>query len=200
MLKKAGFIICCLLILPIAQYCSQKSSEIYVNGGFEAKSSDGDNPEGWRVSGLSEMADYVEFRWDEEVARSGQRSVSIHIKEDFPEQNLGDSIVYYETKKFKYEKAKTYEVTGWIKTQNVKNPAFLEVQCKGWPKANEAWKVVKTYSSTGSKDWAQLMGSFARYKGRKDQAYFQIRVGIPLSKNEGSEVWFDDIQLRILDD
>ena len=182
-----------LLLLTFAS-CAKKSTpiaEIDLNGGFEEKAPYKEEPNGWYATRLPETVNDVAFAWEDGVAHGGQRSVSIAIKESHPE----DTIAYNWTRTVEgYEVGGTYEISGWVKTEDLSGPAFVVVQC--WDKERKEMLGFATtqqdYPLTGTTDWTLVKTTFTVPEGTEE---VRLRAGIAAPENIGGKVWFDDIHI-----
>lgn len=93
--------------------------------GFEEQTPGGQDPSGWFATRLPDTVEHVVFAWDSTVAHSGTRSVSIEIKPSHPDRQ----VAYNWTRTVGFTPGKEYEITGWIKTENLTEPPFIVAQC-----------------------------------------------------------------------
>jgi hypothetical protein len=206
MIRKAGFILLLAIFIIAAQFCSgepsdskeksKMTSDGVENGGFEVKSPESGDPQGWYATRLPETMEHVEFGSDAEQAHEGDNSVFISIKKTHPEKHSGGPIAYNWTQVIPFEIGKTYELTGWVKTQDLKTPAFIVVQC--WATSFENMALFTTqreYKIIGSNDWTPVKVAYTVPSGTGE---VRIRAGIRAPDNIGGKVWFDDIQVKLL--
>ncbi len=174
--------------------CAKKSAPVAgidLNGGFEDKAPDRDEPNGWYAARVPRTANHVIFGWEDEVAHSGRHSASIAIKDSHPE----DTIAYNWTRTVKEcMVGKTYEIDGWVKTENLTGPAWIVVQC--WDKDRRVVlrgaTTQRSHPITGTSDWTLVKTSFTVPTGTEDVL---IRVGVAAPGNIGGKAWFDDLRV-----
>ncbi len=161
------------------------------NGGFEIKSLLQNEPVSWFATRVSQTKDFVVFAWDSTEYHTGSHSVSIAIDSAHSQ----DIIAYNWTRTFDdFTIGKKYSLTGWIKTLNCKELAWIVVQC--W---DENYKMIgfsttqQTYQIKGTTNWTEVKTDFTVPEGTKE---VRIRAGIASPKNNGGKVWFDDIKIE----
>jgi hypothetical protein len=169
--------------------------ELLNYGGFEQKSNFQKTPGDWYPTIMPATQDFVDFEWDDQVAYSGNRSVSIAIDPAHPE----DEIAYNWTKAVAgCEEGRTYELSGWVKAENLNGPAWICVQC--WDDTFSDMLAFATtqkdWPITGTLDWAQVGTVFTVPAGT---AEVRIRAGIASPDNRGGRVWFDGLSVRLLE-
>jgi hypothetical protein len=167
---------------------AQKSD---INGGFEEQEGTLGHPRGWIATRLPETVDHVDFQWDGQIMHSGRRSVSIDIKPSHPL----DTIAYNWTRLVTdFEVDSVYELTGWIKTQNLKETAFIVAQF--WDSSRVGLVGMATTQNVspvvGTEDWTMVKTEF---QVPENTAIIRIRAGIATPANIGGKVWFDDIDI-----
>jgi hypothetical protein len=161
------------------------------NGGFEIKSLFNNEPVSWFATRVPQTKDFVVFAWDSTEHHSGSYSVSIAIDSTHPQ----DDVYYNWTRNFEdFEIGKKYSISGWIKTENLKRPPSILVQC--WDESNNMkgfFTTQKEYPIKGNMDWTLVKTDFIVPEGT---ATVTIRAGIQAPVNNGGKVWFDDIKIE----
>jgi len=178
----------CLLLVA----CGPPGPGLTTGGDFEPVSEFEGVPDGWSATWVPATADYVDFTWDSEVAHGGDRSISIAIASDHPEQ----PVAYNWTRTVRgWEVGQTYELTGWIRAENLTETAWIVVQF--W---NLEYEEMVGFATTqgdhpvrGTRDWTKV-GQVFEIPRETDEV--RIRAGIAAPDNRGGQVWFDDIQVR----
>ena len=173
-------------------YGCNKSKDFLDNGGFEPQSSLQKTPTGWYFTEMPKTKDFVKSVWDSEIFYRGKRSVSILIAEDHPE----DEIAYNWTKVVEnLEVGKSYELSCWVKGQNLKSPVWICVQ--SWDKSIRKMigfdTTQKDYPLTGTFDWQQVGTVFTVPAGTFE---VRVRAGIAAPNNRGGQAWFDELHIR----
>lgn len=168
------------------------TADVLTGGGFEPQSEFQKSPTGWFPTVVPHTREFVTFSWDDQVVHSGERSVGIAIAADHPQ----DVIHYNWTRPVPAcQVGKNYELSGWIKTENMAGPAWIVVQ--SW---NAALDKMLAYASTqpdypvsGTTDWTQVGCVFTVPPGT---AEVRIRAGVAAPENNGGQAWFDDLRVR----
>jgi hypothetical protein len=180
--------------LLVAGGCrSDATREIVLqNGGFEPLSDVEKSPSGWYATELPQTKDYVAFTWDDSVKHSGRRSVSIAIDADHPDE----PIAYNWTRTLHgWQVGGAYELTGWIKTRDLAEPAWICVQC--WNSDRSEMLGFTTtqhdYPIAGTTDWTRAGLAFEVPPGT---AEVRVRAGIATPADRGGQAWFDDLEVR----
>lgn len=179
-----------MLVLIIS--CNSSNVQNGINGGFENNDYGSEEPDGWFANRLPQTEKYAELKIENETAHSGNESVSIAISKYHPQRQT----VYNWVKKVDGLKvSEIYELEGWIKTREIKNSPFIEVQY--WNnRENKLIGRVTTenkYKITGTKNW-QLVKTIFEIPKETTKILILARVGS--YENKGGKVWFDDIQLK----
>lgn len=185
-MKRLSLISKIILIVFLAASCSSVVRD-KLNGGFE--NSFDDNPDGWTSNQLPQTAKYARLEVDNSVAHSGRSSISIAISKTHPEGNA----TYNWVRRVDGLKPAVYELSGWIKTERIKNSPFIEVQC--WNAENEmigSASTARVSPVTGSQNWKEAKTLFKIPAGTKK---ILLIAGIGSSQNSGGKVWFDDINI-----
>ncbi|MBD3220987.1 hypothetical protein GF314_07060 [bacterium] len=173
--------------------CSEQPDRL-VGGGFESQSEFQKTPGDWYPTVVPHTREFVDFEWDDQVAHAGDRSVSIAIDLDHPDEE----IAYNWTKAVPgCEEGETYELSGWVKTEGLSGPAWICIQC--WDEAKSEMLGFSTtqgdYPVTGTTDWTQVGTVFTV---PASTAEVRVRAGIATPDNRGGRVWFDDLSIRRL--
>jgi hypothetical protein len=127
------------------------------------------------------------------VAHGGKRSVVVEIGDSHPE-----SPVHYNwTAVAKGWKAgETYELAGWIKTENAKRTAFIMAQF--WSEEGKNGKMIggatteKNFPVKGTTDWTRVSTRLTVPEGT---GVVRIRAGLSSQGNPGAKAWLDDLSL-----
>jgi hypothetical protein len=178
------------VILVIAG-CGEPA-DVLTGGGFEPQSELQKSPTEWFATVVPKTREFVAFTWDDQIVRSGERSVAIAIAANHPE----DVIAYNWTKPVPACKVgKTYELSGWIRTENMTGPAWIVVQ--SWNAAMDEMlgfaSTQQDYAVTGTTEWTQVGVVFSVPEGT---AEVRIRAGVAAPENNGGKAWFDDLRVR----
>lgn len=180
--------VACLLLVTAG--CGAKRS-LLANGGFEGQGSQTMTPADWSPTVVQKTKEFVRFEWDDEVAHGGDRSVSIAISPDHP-----DDVIHYNWVRSipGCEKGKSYELTGWVKTENMAGPAWVVVQC--WNSARDKMLAIsntaKDYPVKGTSDWTRVKLTFTVPEGTGEVL---VRAGVAAPENRGGRAWFDDLRV-----
>jgi hypothetical protein len=95
------------------------------NGGFEERQSTSSDPQGWFGTRVPRNFGHFQMGAAQAVAHSGQRSVFVAISNSHPDLK----VAYNWTADAKgWQASETYELSGWIKVENVNDPAFIMAQ------------------------------------------------------------------------
>jgi hypothetical protein len=180
-----------VLALLLLSACSRPPG-LMTGGDFEPVSEFEGVPTGWYATRVPETTGHVSFEWDREVAHSGERSISIAIAEDHPEQ----PVAYNWTRAVNgWEVGGVYELEGWIRTDSLAETAWIVVQC--WNLEREDLVGFATtqadFPLRGTHDWTRV-GLVIEVPQGTEQ--LRIRAGIAAPDNRGGKVWFDDIAIR----
>jgi hypothetical protein len=181
-----------LLGLAFSLGCGGRAPGLVTEGDFEPLSEFEGVPSGWSATSVPHTADFVDFVWDREVAHSGERSISIAISEDHPDE----PIAYNWTRVVNgWEIGQAYELSGWIRTDMLAETAWIVVQF--W---NLEYGEMVDFASTqsdhqlrGTNDWTRVHEEFEVPYGTEQ---VRIRAGIAAPDNRGGRVWFDGIAIR----
>jgi hypothetical protein len=182
------------IVLTVSCGGSVPSLNDYINGGFEEKETCNQDPDGWFPNRLPGLNNLAKFEHEEEIVRSGKRSISISIAKSQP----GKSVIYNWVRIIDGLKTKNiYELNGWIKTRKITTSPFIEIQF--WNKKQNLLiakvSTLNHYSIAGTSDWHNVKTIFTVPEATTRAL---IIAGISSSNNAGGKVWFDDIQLKKL--
>ncbi len=182
------------MVLTLSCGSSAPSLNDYINGGFEEKDSGNPDPDGWFPNRLPALSGFVKFELEDKTVHGGEKSISISISKSQP----GKSNIYNWVNIVEGLGAKdVYELNGWIKTREITNSPFIEIQF--WNrKQNKLIAKVSTlnqYPVTGTNNWHNVKTTFTVPEGT---TRVLIIAGITSNGNSGGKVWFDDIQLKKL--
>ncbi|MBX3006798.1 MAG: hypothetical protein KF816_02105 [Melioribacteraceae bacterium] len=158
-----------------------------INGGFEISNEDG-SPAGWYANNMVATKTDAEFQVDNSIAHTGEKSIKISISGNASKENK----IYNWIRSVDAESG-IYELNGWVKTEDVKNSPFIEVQCFNKNKMIGSVTTARSHSITGTKTWQLVKLMFTVPKG---SSKILIRAGISSARNNGSKVWFDDFTLN----
>ena len=180
-----------LLTLIMIVGCQVIRGQDNFNGGFETKSLFKNEPVSWFATRLPQTKDFVVFEWDSTEHLSGKYSVSISIKQNHPQ----DQVAYNWTRTFEeFKVGQKYELSGWIKTKDIKETAWIVVQFWG---ENQKWLGMNKNQSLqpvkGTTDWTLIKYEFTVPVETEE---VRIRAGISSPMNNGGKVWFDDIKIE----
>jgi len=180
-------------ILMFIGGCTEKQ-EFLADGGFEIQTSPAESQTDWYATELLHTKEFVSFEWDDQIVHSGERSVSIAITAAHPDELINYN---WTTVVPGCQVGKTYELSGWIRTENLSGPAWIVIQC--WDEARtemlELTSTHEEYPVIGTSDWTQAKVTFTV---PADTAEVRIRAGIATPENRGGKVWFDDLAVREL--
>ena len=171
--------------------CQNTSEQNNFNSDFEVNPEQYGNPNAWFATRIPQTKEYVHFAWDSTEHHSGSYSVSIAIDSTHSQ----DLIAYNWTRTFAdFIIDKQYSISGWIKTMNLNETAWIVVQC--WNAEKKMIGFATTQNShpvQGTTDWTLVKTDFTVPDGTKE---VRIRAGIASLKNNGGKVWFDDIKIE----
>jgi beta-lactamase regulating signal transducer with metallopeptidase domain len=167
---------------------------LLANGGFERSRDDSNDPVSWFATRWPKTPGHYLMAASSSVAHGGKRSVFVEIGDSHPD----DQRVHYNwtTVAQHWQPGETYELSGWIKTEDVKKTAFIMVQF--WDEEGKDGKIIggatTQYSSpvTGTTDWTRAS---TRLKVPEGTGAVRIRAGLSSEGNRGAKAWFDDISL-----
>lgn len=165
---------------------------LLANGGFEKSQEASNDPEAWFGTRIPMTAGHYLLA-SSSVAHSGKRSVAVEVGACHPNRK----VAYNWTAVAKGWKAgETYELSGWVKTEDAKRTAFLMAQF--WDEEGKDGKMLGGATTqfsdpvTGTTDWTRVS---TRLKVTEGTAVVRIRAGLASEENLGAKAWFDDISL-----
>ena len=149
---------------------------------------------GWRRNARSRIiAARIPAR--HKLAHGGKRSVLVAIGENHP----GLRVDYNWTTEVQGWKAgETYELSGWIKVEKAKEPAFIMVQFWDKNEDRKARRMIggagteKDFPVKGDTEWTKVTTRFTVPKGTGS---LQLRAGLSSKGNRGAKAWLDDLSL-----
>lgn len=169
--------------------CSSVTTHDSMLESFETIS-DGKNPDGWVANNLNLKKEAAELSVDNSVSHSGKRSILISISNRHPPTNK----VYNWIKRVDGMYASiTYELSGWVKTENIKFSPFVEVQFWDNTKMIGIVNSKKDFLITGTKKWQIFKQIIIVPQGT---AKILLKAALQSRGNNGGRVWFDDIQIE----
>jgi len=130
--------------------------------------------------------------WSSEVAHSGDHSVAIHIKENYPDEKGQVSWMWVTTVRG-VKVGETYRLSAWVKTQGLGLTPTILVQFKD--ASDRFLSRADTHSEfpiTGTTDWSEVKTQFVV---PPHTAHVKVRATVKAMDNKGGTVWFDDVSL-----
>jgi beta-lactamase regulating signal transducer with metallopeptidase domain len=175
-------------------------ASLIVNGGFEEVQEKSNDPQAWFGTRVPQTSGHFLLSASSSVAHGGKRSAVVEIGASHPDTRVD----YNWTAVAKGWKAgETYELSGWIKVENAKNPAVIMVQF--WDKETTftagRWEKGKmlggattqtAYPVKGTTDWTRVSTRFVVPEGT---GVVRIRAALSSQDNPGAKAWFDDLSL-----
>jgi len=162
------------------------------NGGFEPGGATAEEPSTWRRTRAGIAQRHVTFSWDDEVAHSGERSVSIAIDDTHPNVEVNHNWNQHVTG---FEPGARYLVSAWVKGENLKETAFFVVQCWNY-QMSEVLRVASNQQGDeviGTTDWIRIETTLEvpQKTGR-----MVVLAGLASPENRDGRVWFDDVAIQ----
>jgi len=184
-----GAMIC---LLTMTAGCCRKSNDLLANGGFEPQSDLQKSPVDWYATVLPDTKEFVDFEWDDQVVHTGKRSVSIAIDPAHPAERIDYNWTAVVPG---YQVGATYEVSGWVKGENLNGATWIVAQCwdERMSEMLEFATTQKDYPLTGTFDWTQVGTVFTVPEGTEE---VRIRAGLSSPDCRGGRIWYDDIGVR----
>jgi hypothetical protein len=160
--------------------------------GFE-NVSDGTNPDGWVANNYKLPAHYAELAVDNTISHDGNKSIFVSISKKHP---LKTRMYNWFKRVDGLEIENVYELSGWIKIENIRSSPFIEIQF--WNKYSKVGVVSTLHDNffTGTTNWVQIKKLLSVPKGTTK---IMLRAALQSSNNNGGRVWFDDIQIKRLE-
>jgi len=178
-----------LLFYLILLSCSSVTTHDSMFESFETIS-DGKNPDGWVANNLNLPKETAELSVDNSVSHGGERSILISISNLHPSTNA----IYNWIKRVEGMHAGiTYELTGWVKTKNIKFSPFVEIQFWGKTKMIGLVNSIKDFSMTDVRNWEPFKKIILVPQGT---VKVLLKAALQSRGNNGGRVWFDDIQIK----
>ena len=176
-----------------AEPAKKSAASLLSNGGFEESRNNSEDPEAWHATRIPKTAGHYVLAASSKVAHSGKRSVFLEIGESHPA-----AIVHYNWTAVAegWKAGETYELSGWIKTENANRTAFLMAQC--WDEETKDGKIIGGASTQfvcpvkGTADWTRVT---TRLNIPEGTTVVRIRAGLSSQENPGAKAWLDDISL-----
>ena len=193
-MKIVNIISILLFFSLIVLSCSSVSEKNFINGSFE-KSYDGESPDGWFANNLPHAKKYAVFAVDKTVFHSGGNSILISLDKKLPDE----SFTYNWARRIDGLKPSgVYQLQGWIKTREIKNSPYIEIQC--WnSRTDQLVASISTKSRfqiTGTSNWKRV-DMIIKIPSGIDKVL--LIAGVPSKNNDGGKVWFDDISISQLE-
>jgi hypothetical protein len=172
--------------------CSTTLPNLVQNGDYESPAEYQTIPIDWHATEVPDTKEYTKFAWDDQIAHSGGHSVSIAIAPSHPEKQIAYN---WYTVIRTCQIGKSYEMTGWVKTENLRSTAWICVQCWNDNKSEMLGFATtqRDYPILGNTDWAQVRTVFTVPDGTAEVC---ICAGIAAPDNNGGRAWFDGIGVR----
>jgi len=184
-----------------SQEASAKS--LLGNGGFEERQEHSNDPQEWFGTRLPDTAGHFLMASSSSVAHNGRRSVFVEIGESHPDRPVAYNWTAVANG---WKPGETYELSGWIKVENAKEPAFIMAQfwdaestppTKEKPIGKRASMIggattQKDFPVTGTADWKRVSTRLTVPEGTK---VVRVRIGLASQRNWGAKAWFDDVSL-----
>jgi hypothetical protein len=179
---------------PVKNSAPVKAPErsLLANGGFESVAANSSDPESWFATRVPHAAGHFVLA-SSSVAHSGQRSAVVEIGDNHPDQKIHYN---WTAPAEGWKVGETYELSGWIKTENVKQPAFIMAQFLSETGPNGKLLGGATTQTVhpvqGSTDWTRVS---TLLKVPEGTGAVRIRAGLSSHDNRGAKAWLDDISL-----
>lgn len=166
---------------------------LLANGGFEELQERSGDPQAWYGTRIPPTAGHFVLA-SSSIAHSGQRSAVVEIGDNHPDDRR---VAYNWTAVAQgWKVGETYELSGWVKTEDVQHPAFVMAQFwngEGVDKKLIGHATTQTaYPVKGTTDWTRVT---TRLKVPEGTEELRIRAGLSSLDNRGAKAWLDDISL-----
>lgn len=173
-------------------HCTLVVAQSLPNGSFEQVSNGHRIPDGWLTTGHPALADQVVYSCDSSVSSQGRRSAAISIKPTHPDRRISYNV--HRTARG-CQVGKTYVLTGRARTERLKAPPYIVVQCLNKDETKPlAFATTRGKDGPkGTTDWTTLETKSSVPEGTE---VVRVRAGISAPENAGGTVWFDDISIR----
>lgn len=148
----------------------------------------------WSRTKLPRTQEHVNFLWDDEALHTDGCNFSIAIGMSHPQEK----IAYNWTRTIdECEAGGKYELCGWIKTERLKEPAWICVQ--SWDRDMKKMIGFATtqmkHPVAGTRDWTKVSTVFKVPRGTHE---VRVRAGIGSPENRGGRAWFYGLKVRRL--
>jgi hypothetical protein len=174
------------------------NAQTLTNGGFETGTKA--KADGWKPTyahWINAVQEYVEFKKDDKFKHGGQYSASIENLQGHPWHTIHYN---WNTVLEGWEFGKKYELTAWIKTENIKRGVGIVVQCWNTKEEQagtmngmkEMFKANGGELIKGTNDWKQVK---VRFKVSKGIDQVVIIAGLISQEKHRGQVWFDDFEV-----
>jgi hypothetical protein len=182
-----------IISLTFQNHAEEPKTRYLESNNLEKVSSLQKQPAGWHSTDIPKTKEFVDFVWDKKHFYKADRSLSIKISPEHPDE---DKIAYnWYTDIHNWQHGRTYEYSCWVKGQDLKEPVWVCVQCwnKGMTKMVKFVTTQKDYPLTGTFEW-QKIGAVFMIPNDTDKVV--LRAGIAAPGNNGGQAWFDEVYVR----
>ncbi|HEY2411819.1 MAG TPA: M56 family metallopeptidase [Pirellulaceae bacterium] len=180
---------------------SSNAASLLPNGGFEEFDEETGDPLSWgptrvaRTPDGTGLAGHYLLSASPSLAHGGKRSVMVAIGENHPALPVAYN---WTTEVQGWKAGETYDLSGWLKTEKAKQPAFIMVQF--WDKNADpkAKRMIggagteKDFPIKGDTDWTKVSTRFTVPEGTGS---LRLRAGLASKGNRGAKAWLDDLSL-----
>jgi beta-lactamase regulating signal transducer with metallopeptidase domain len=183
------------------------AASLLPNGGFEELSKETGEPASWYATRIPYpmdakgkragpvLAGHYLMSTSPTLAHGGKRCVMVAVGDNHPDLPVAYN---WTTDVQGWKAGETYELSGWLKVENAKQPAFIMVQFWGENEEKKssrwiggAW-AVKDSPVTGDKEWTKVSTRFTAPEGT---TVLRLRAGLSSEENHGAKAWLDDLAL-----
>ncbi len=168
------------------------AASLLANGGFEVVEEGSGDPKAWSATRWPKTPGHYILA-PSSIAHGGKRSVVVEIGDSHPDTRVDYN---WTTEAQGWKAGETYELSGWIKVENAKDPAFIMVQC--WNEETKQGKMIggawtePASPVKGTTDWTKVSTRFVVPEGT---GVVRIRAGLSSQSNKGAKAWLDDLSL-----
>lgn len=183
------------------------TASLLPNGGFEEFSKETGDPLSWYATRIPYpmdekgkragplLAGHYLMSTSPKLVHGGKRCVIVEIGDDHPDLPVAYN---WTTEVQGWKAGETYELSGWIKVENAKQPAFIMVQC--WDKSEDRKSrrmiggagTEKDFPVKGDTEWTKVTTRFTVPEGTGS---LRLRAGLSSKGNRGAKAWLDDLSL-----
>ncbi len=189
---KISFLSSFIFLLTVLAACSGLLETDKLNGDFEYVEDNDLTPAGWSSNILVKGKDYATISIDEKAYRSGGKSLLFEIPKSVSKQSYINKVV---RSGYSLKNLNTYELSGWIKTKDINNSPYIELEF--WNNGKLAGRYsTKRDQIVGTTNWKKVSSIFKIPKGTSKVI---ILLAVPNFQNGGGKVWFDDIKIKSLE-